>query len=153
MWPISVFIMAANDIMAFNCRKLLSKERDIKVVGQTKKAYEAIEVVKDIKPRILLLDIALIGFNHAKFVQHICHYSPNTCVVLLTHKTTPASYIIDVLIHGALGYIEDSTLPLNLSKAIRRIDAGEGWVSRKLISVILDYLLEPSCQRKEKYTH
>lgn len=151
MWPISVFIMAANDIMAFNCRKLLYEERDIKVVGQTRQAYKAIELVKDLKPRILLLDIALLGFNHASFVRHICHYSPNTCIVLLTRKTTPVSHIIDILIHGALGYIEDSMLPSKLPKAIRRIDAGEGWISRKLVNVILDYLLEHSCKRK--YTH
>lgn len=148
MWPISVFIMAANDLMAVNCRKVLHGEKGIKVVGQTRKVYEAIEVVKDLNPRILLLDVALLGFNHAEFVQHVCHSSPNTCIMLLTYKTTSESYIIDILANGALGYIEDTMLPSSLSKAIRHIDAGEGWISRKFINVILEHLLEPSCRRK-----
>lgn len=148
MWPISVFIMAASGIIALNCRKLLHGEEDIKVVGHARKAYEAVEIVKDLKPRILLLDTTLPGFNHAEFVQRICHYSPSTCVMLLTHETTPDSYIIDILTNGALGCIENSMLPSSLSKAIRHVDAGEGWISRKFINIILEHLLEPPYYRK-----
>jgi DNA-binding NarL/FixJ family response regulator len=153
MWPISVFILAANDIMALNCRKALCGEEDISIIGQTKNVYEAVKEVKELKPRILLLDVNLLGFNHAEFVQCICHHSPKTCIVLLTYKTTPDLQIIEALTNGALGYIEVSLLPSSLSKAIRRIDAGEGWISRKFLNVILEHLFTSPYPHQTKYTH
>jgi len=119
-------------------RRLLEPENGIRVVGEARSGLEAIAAAK-LRPRILLLDVHMAAGNGVALLRILRQKSPRTKVILLTSRASEAR-ILDVLAHGARGYLDKKVLRAFLPKAVRVVDAGQAWVPRKMVAKILDRL-------------
>ena len=93
-----------------------------------------------IKPRILFVNLnestrgdALLGALHR---EH-----PETLVVLLTDKSAKEEEIMQAFANGARGCLDHEVAPSYFLKAVRVVDRGEIWVTRKMLGKIMDKVL------------
>ena len=102
---------------------------------------EVVARISQLRPRILFInfdqstedDFALLGS-----LQREC---PETLVVLLTDKSAPEDQILQALATGARGCLNHEEDPLYFLKAVRMVDRGEVWVTRKMLGKIMDKVL------------
>ncbi len=121
------------------CLSLLKHERGIRVVGEARSGLEVIASSVKFRPAILLLELGLSHGNGVSLIPVIREKSPQTKVILLVSGSSDAR-ILEALSYGAVGSLEKRTLKTFLAKAVRVVDAGEAWVSRKIVAKILDRL-------------
>ena len=121
------------------CLQLLEAESGIRVVGEAKSGLEAITCTAQLRPRILLLDLALARAQRMPLIPALRQKSPQTKVILLTDGASEAR-TLEALSHGARGYLDKALLTTFLARAVRVVDAGEAWVPRKMVAKIMDRL-------------
>ena len=66
---------------------------------------------------------------------------PETLVLLLTDKSVQEEQIIEALANGARGCLNHEADPFYFLKAVRVVDRGEIWVTRKMLGKIMDKVL------------
>lgn len=93
----------------------------------------------DLKPDILLLDLALPRLGGIKGVLATRNLSPETKIVLLA-RSPNAKELISVLRAGAWGYCEKDIDPSLLKKAVVRVQKGEVWLKRNLVPHLIEEL-------------
>jgi len=144
-------VMVADDHPVFReglCH-FLEGETDLEVVARAVDGAEAVDLAKDIRPDVVIMDIAmpnLDGIEAAKQIKNAC---PNTAILMLSAYGYN-SYILASLRAGAAGYILKSTPISELISAIRLAYAGEAVLDLKAVDKVLRYLaVEESGERKE----
>lgn len=138
MPPISVIIAHRKKATRAACLRLLRREKHIRVIGEARSGLEAIAAAR-LKPRVFLLDVSFSLGPDVAILPVLRRKSPRTKVILLVRRPSRAR-ILGALSHGARGYLEEHALHVFLAKAVRAVNAGEAWVSRKVVAAILDHL-------------
>ncbi len=111
----------------------LRQEKSIEVVGEAGNGLQTIDVISDLKPDIVLLDIIMPAVNGIKVLPAIREKSPKTKALMLTVANDEAM-ILKALKAGAKGYLSKDVGISDLIKAIQAVHQGELWVERKLMA-------------------
>ena len=93
-----------------------------------------------LKPRVLFVNLDQSTGGFALFEALHREY-PETLLVLLTDKSAKDEEIMQALANGACGYLPHEAAPAHFLKAVRTIDRGEIWVTRKMLGKIMDKVL------------
>ena len=130
--PIRVLLADDHPVVRSGIRNLLEKASGIKVVGEASDGEEALNMVQDIQPDILLLDMEmpkLRGVDVAKQLR--ATGSPVRILVLSAYDDR--QYILELLANGAAGYLTKEEAPETIVEAVLGVARGEeGWVSRRV---------------------
>ena len=118
------------------CR-ILSREQGIQIVGEAVNGLQAINMVKELKPDVVLLDVRMPEMDGIQVIQPIHYKSPKTKALMLTAAVDEAK-IFQSLKVGAKGYLSKDSSVSDLVKAIQTVHRGELWVERKLMSRFFD---------------
>jgi two-component system, NarL family, response regulator DesR len=102
---------------------LLDIERDIDVVGQARTGREALELVRQAKPDVLLTDIEMPELTGLEVAQRVREERLRARVVILTTFARPG-YLRRALDAGASGYLLKDSPSDKLAEAIRRVHGG-----------------------------
>lgn len=113
-------------------RKFLEKEQDIQIVGEASNGEEALQLVEQLSPDVLLLDMEMPGLRGVDVARKLKEaYSPVRILALSTYDNK--QYILGLLSNGASGYLVKEEVPKTIIEAVRGVARGEqGWVSRKI---------------------
>jgi two-component system invasion response regulator UvrY len=139
MSPITVLIADRDETRRAACVRILQPEKGIRLFGRAQSGLEDLLSIAKLKPSILLLDLNLLQGKEIAQLFSLRQISPRTKVILLTHRT-PETRILKALSCGARGCIEEKVLGTFLAKAVRCVDAGEAWVPRKMVAMIIERL-------------
>lgn len=120
----------------------LSPEPGIRVVAEASTAAETLGTAR-YAPRILLVDSSLAQGPGMALLHLFRRSSPNTRIIVLTGHTSRAA-LLDAIAHGAHGCLNRRQIRAFLPKAVRKVDQGEPWVSRKMVPQIIDALVRIS---------
>jgi DNA-binding NarL/FixJ family response regulator len=120
---------------------LLAGEPDINVVGQAADGLEALSMAEALQPDIMLLDIRMPGMSGLEVLHRIREKSPKTKVLVLS-GFFEEELLVEAFEHGAKGYLQKITTHTDLVKAVRATHSGEVWAQPKVLSQVLDSLLE-----------
>src|ERR1700741_1531964 len=113
-------------------RRLLEAESDFKVLGEASDGAEAVKLARQLKPDILLLDLAMPkhpGLEALRDLSMTANASP-VRVILLT-AAAEKSQIVEALQLGARGVVLKDSATQLLLKAIHTVMAAEYWFGRK----------------------
>src|SRR3990172_7424134 len=132
MTNIRVVIADAHPVARAGIRKFLEKEPDIQVVAEASSGEEAIELVGELSPDVLLLDMELPGMRGTEVARKLQELkSPVRVLALSTYDNR--QYILGLLASGAAGYLIKEEVPETIIQAVRGVARGEqGWVSRRV---------------------
>lgn len=122
---------------------LFADNPSIELVGQSGEFDDAIEMIRAVRPDLVLLDINLLGFSSFDAIPMIRKFSPGTRIVIVSMHNKPA-YAKKVLKLGAKGYITKNSSHDELFKAIEEVMNGRTYVC----SEIKDFLFEQSLNKK-----
>lgn len=111
-------------IVRWALREALSKADDIEVVGEAGTAAQTLEMVQNVRPDVLLLDITLPDRSGFDVLNDLRLKDTAPLVVVLTWHTEP-SYAARAIAAGAHGYVNKSVEPEQLLNAIRAVSRGE----------------------------
>jgi DNA-binding NarL/FixJ family response regulator len=100
---IRIVIIDGKDSDRNNTEKILSAQRDFKVVAMGKDGYEAIRLVDTYKPDMLLLDIKLSYLDGVKTASILVSRHPRMAVIILT-RLDDARYMQNAISSGVSGY-------------------------------------------------
>ncbi len=140
METIRVVLADDHPLMRTGIRNLLQQTKDIVVVGEATDGYEAIQLVNDLEPDVLLLDMEMPGMQGLEVAEELgAAGSPVSILALSAYEDK--HYIIGVLAKGAAGYLTKEELPETIIRAVRGVAKGEhGWVSQRIAVQLSSWL-------------
>lgn len=94
-------------------------------------------MLQEVHAEMLLLDLASAGLGGIKGISKLCRLYPNLPVIVLSAVPSPEEELT-ALKAGARGYCNQSIGAELLRKAIKRVQQGEVWVTRKLIPSLIE---------------
>ncbi len=121
-------------------RQLLASEPDFAIIGEAGDGPAAIELVKRLRPDVLILDMVMPGLRGLEVLERVRHFLPKTRVVILS-MYDDQGYLLRALQGGAMAYVLKESSARELVQAIRTAMSGQHYLSTQLIEhVITAYL-------------
>jgi DNA-binding NarL/FixJ family response regulator len=116
--------------------ELINHELDMEVCGEAEDAQQATELIRNSSPDLAIVDITLKGSSGLELIKNI-RALPTGVPVLVLSMHDESLYAERALRAGASGYITKNESAENVLLAIRRVLAGEVYLSGTLTSVFL----------------
>ena len=138
---ITVALADHHHLIREGVRSLLETEKDLKVVGEVADGLKVVGLVERRKPRVLIMALAMPGLNSFEVTLRVRRRSPGTAVILLS-MYAGEQYVIEALRSGASGYVVTEAQGSELIRAIRRVVAGDRYLSAPLSERRLDTWLQ-----------
>lgn len=117
-------------------RRILEEEPGLAVVGEAGNAQDGIAMARQLKPDVVLMDMAMPDANGIHAAREILRERPSTRVLVLS-MYSDAQYVRSALDAGVSGYILKSALETDLTRAVRAVAAGQQYLSPDLSSVLI----------------
>ena len=109
-------------------RALVSGIDGVEVVGEAANGGEALRLIEDLQPDIVLLDLSMPGLSGFEVLSNTTKRFPHIRTIILTvHES--GHYAIEALRAGAAGFLPKTAASIELREAITKVAAGEGYVS------------------------
>jgi len=128
-----ITLVLADDHQIFRegLRALLAGEPDLQVIGEAGNGLEAIRLVEQLKPDVLVLDLMMPGLNGYEAAHQVRQRVPSTRIIVLSMHTNEA-YVLRALKCGAAGYVLKGSGMTELVQAIREVSQGRRYLSPPL---------------------
>lgn len=120
---VSVVLVDDHAIWRGGVRSMLD-DTEFQVVGEASSGREALQVIRQTRPRIVLLDIRMAGGDGLDALMAIKQEHPQTAVLMLTTYDNP-TYMARAVAGGAAGYLLKGIDREELLKALRDVAEGE----------------------------
>lgn len=135
----SMRILLAEDhgITRQGLRSLIEKEPDWKVVGEAADGREAVEMVRELSPDLLITDISMPNLNGIDATRQVVRECPKLKVIALSVHSNQA-FVADMLKAGASGYVLKECLFDELAEAINTVVKGGIYLSAKVAGVVVE---------------
>jgi DNA-binding NarL/FixJ family response regulator len=125
---ISVLLAEDHTVVREGLRKLLALEAGIEVVGEAQDGRQAVAMVRELRPAVVVMDIAMPLLNGLEAARQILKAVPSTRVLILSAHGDDA-YVEQVTALGAAGYLVKQTSAHILAEAIREVHKGNVFFS------------------------
>jgi len=125
-------------LLAEACKHLLEPEFD--VVGIADNGRALLQLASELKPEIVILDIAMPQLNGLDAGKQIKHLLPATKLVFLTMNMSP-EVAAEAFRRGASAYVVKSSAASDLVRAVRRALRSESYLSPDITKETVDFLL------------
>ena len=124
MKRITVLLAEDHQIVREGFRCVLKDERDIEVVGEAENGRQAMQLIRKLRPAVVVMDIAMPLLNGLEATRQIRKEFPATKVLILSAHSDEA-YVEQVTALGAAGFLLKQTSSHNLATAIREVQKGK----------------------------
>ncbi|MFH1485122.1 MAG: response regulator transcription factor [Chloroflexota bacterium] len=131
---IKVLLADDHQIVRQGLRMILEMEDGIEVIGEASNGEEAVQMVADNLPDVVLMDIRMSGLNGVQATEKIAQNTPSAKVIILTNYDDE-ELVFETTKAGAVGYLLKDVPPGRLTGAIKA--AAEGY-----------YLISPGVGRR-----
>jgi len=123
-------VLLADDhaLVRAGIRALLVGLPDVESVVEAGDGQEALAVLRETKPDLALIDIAMPGLNGLELAARVAREAPGTRLVILSMHGTPA-HVAQALRAGVSGYLLKDAATGELELALRSVMRGESWLS------------------------
>lgn len=131
-----VMIVDDHQIVRDGLKAILQNEEGIGVIAEADNGRSALRLIKELKPDIAIMDIAMPDLNGIDATRHIAAEHPDVKVLVLSMHHDKRM-VIEVFNAGASGYLLKECASGELLRAIKAILKGETYLSPKISSIVL----------------
>jgi len=139
---IHVLIADDHSVVREGLRMFLTRDPDLKVVGEAADGFEAVQQARLLRPNVVIMDLLMPVLDGIAATRLIRSELPETEVLALTNVLESTS-VIEALRAGAVGYLLKDILAAPLRTAIKAAAAGQVQLSAQTSSYLLGALRTP----------
>ena len=136
---ITVALASDSSQLLGQARAALTTAEDITIAGEARGAEQLLHLVRQRRPTLLLLDLALPPAGGDAVIAQVRERSPKTRVLAIDDRLDEGE-VLRVAKAGAHGYMLAEAIPAYLPRAVRVMAAREVWFSRKLMGKVVEEL-------------
>jgi len=134
---VKVLLVDDHGIVRQGLRSLLEKEAEVEVVGEAEDGREALRLVGELSPNVVIMDITMPNLNGVDATRQIVRKYPEVRVVALSMHSN-RMFVTSMLKAGALGYVLKECLSDELVEAVRTVASGGWYLSPRITGVVID---------------
>jgi DNA-binding NarL/FixJ family response regulator len=138
---VRVLLVDDDDLMRAGLRAVLSSDQAITVVGEASDGRGSAELVRKLKPDVVLMDVRMPDLDGISATREILDTSPEVKVVILT-TFEQDDYVFGALRAGASGFLLKRTKPEQLIAAIYTIAAGDSLLAPSVTRTVIERMAE-----------
>jgi DNA-binding NarL/FixJ family response regulator len=138
---ITIVLADDHEVVRLGLRTLLEKEPDFRVIGEVTDGLQTVDLVKQLNPNVLVLDLMMPGINGIEVTWQVKKHSPLTHVIILSMYSNEA-YVVETLRKGAEGYVLKDSTGSDLVKAVREVVAGRRYLSPPFSERAIDIYIQ-----------
>lgn len=140
---IRILLVDDHQMMRDGLRSILDLEDALNVVGEAATGYEALELVEELRPDVVVMDIGMKDLNGIEATRQIKANCPEVKVIGLS-TYSDESYVLGILAAGASGYVLKEAAVEEMRRAIRAVVSGHHYLSPEIAgSVVASRVSEP----------
>jgi DNA-binding NarL/FixJ family response regulator len=126
----SIGILLADDhvLVRSGIRALIERMPEVQIVAEAKNGREALRLICESHPHLVLMDIAMPALNGLEATARITKEFPEVPVIILSMYDNE-EYVREAVASGAVGYLLKSSATVELERAIKSVARGETYFS------------------------
>ena len=135
-------ILVADDhtLMRAGLASLIARLSDMQVVGEASDGRQAMRMVRELKPDMVLMDIAMPGLNGLEAAERIHGLEPQIKIIILAMHANE-DYVAQALKAGASGYLLKDAATTELEMALKSVSMGQFYLSPAISRQVVDNYL------------
>ena len=135
--PITILLADDHEVVRQGVRALLEVHTEFDVVGEAKNGAEAVEMVEEFVPDVVLMDLIMPGMDGVEATRRIKNVSPRTQIVVLTSYHED-EHIFPALKAGAISYLLKDMKMDELVEAIKKAALGDAVLHPHVAARVID---------------
>jgi two-component system response regulator NreC len=132
-----VLLVEDHIVVRQGIKALLSDEPDLEIVGEADNGREALSLVSELRPDVVLMDISMPGLNGIEATRQIRQRHADVKVVVLSMHASE-EYVFQMLRAGASGYVLKQSDSSEVLTAIRAATSGGSFLSPPISRTVID---------------
>jgi DNA-binding NarL/FixJ family response regulator len=141
MGQISIVLVDDHKLIRDSWSFILNSDPRFKVIGETSNGDEAVQIVKNLKPDIVLMDVNMAPVNGFDATKEITRFSPASRVIAVSMHTMPA-YAKRMMQLGAMGYVTKNSSKDEMINAIIEVSQGKKYICDEVKNILAHKELE-----------
>jgi len=128
-------------------RSTLAERREWEICGEVEDGREAVKQAREIKPDVIIMDIAMPGLNGLEATRQIRQLLPKVEVLILTMHDSE-ELVRETLQAGARGYVLKNDVGWILVQAVESLSQHQPFFSSRVTAMVLDQYLHPGAAKQ-----
>lgn len=145
MKKISILLAENHVVVRESIRQFLEREANFEVVGEAGDGEEAVQMVSQLKPDVIIMDISMPKLSGIEATKQIKALQPSAVVLILTAYDYE-QYIFPLLEAGAAGYLLKDVSSRELISAIQTVYKGEAVLHPAIARKVMERLRQPKVE-------
>ncbi len=143
MKAIRILVVDDESVVRDGVVAILSFQSDMKVVGEAEDGIRAVELARQTKPDVVLLDMQMPKQSGLETIPKIKEVSPNSHVLVLT-SFAESDRVYQSIKAGALGYLLKDSTRVQLLQAIRDVANGQASIQPSIAMKVINDIDHPA---------
>jgi two-component system response regulator NreC len=147
---VRILICDDHTLFVEGVKAMLRNEASLEIIGEARDGRQAVDLVKELKPEVLLMDITMPDMNGFDATRRVHQFDPGVKVLILTMHDEE-ELVARCLEAGAAGYLLKDAPASQPLYAIEAVQRGERYLSPGVLNKVIGGYVENSSRPKTSY--